>query len=49
MTAHMYFTFLLTSKTIFFLGTQKEAIGATYFDMLLERLDTLEDDDPIHE
>ena len=49
MRAHMYFTILLTSKTFFFLGNQKEAIRAPYYDMLIERLNTLEDDDPIHE
>lgn len=44
----MSLTVLLTSK-LFSLGTHKEAIRATYFNMLLERLDSLEDDDLIHE
>ena len=37
-------------SVLFLLGTKKEAIRATYFNMLLEKLDyfILEEDDLIH-
>ena len=44
-----WFFFSSRNACIIFLGTPKEAIRANYFNMLLGKLDMLEDDDLIYE